>query len=65
MKKRPSAKFSLTPEIENGFYVINLCGGYKLKYNNSAYLLTDGVETFTTSEQEIREWALENCNIAL
>ena len=65
--KKAFNKFKISPETVNGFYYIDLCGGYKLKYNQSVYYLVviESEEHLSTTEQGIKDWALENCNIVL
>lgn len=54
-------------QIENGFYIVDLCGGYRLKFKTSVYYLenSNNGELFPLTKQQAIDWAKNECNVSL
>jgi hypothetical protein len=61
-KSKVLSSFKSTPYIDNGWYYINLCNGYKLKFKTNVYYFVNGDELIVTNENDIKQWAIDNCN---
>ena len=62
-KKKVLTLFSnSTTYVEGGFYFIDLCSGYRLKYKTNVFYLVNGDDIYLTTEDEVRQWAKDNCD---
>ena len=58
-------QFKVDSYINDGWYYIDLCEGYKLKYKTNVYYLVNGDYIWINTKESLINWALENCGLEL
>jgi hypothetical protein len=56
-------EFSITPSVVDGWYIIDLCNDYKIKYKNNNYYLVNGQDIYSSTKDNLKKWALDNCGM--
>ena len=59
------AQFKVDAYILDGWYYIDLCENYKLKFKTNVYYLVNGNDIWINTKESLIEWALENCGLEL
>jgi len=59
------AQFNVDAYILDGWYYIDLCENYKLKFKTNVYYLVNGNDIWINTKESLIEWALENCGLEL